>query len=93
MLFSIHRVSELNLSIMSDSDNIDARSSWSGPDKDETEAFSDAMNFRYCLLQCGQHFFRQCGRFGHTCKQGLFVYWMLPLQLVLYSLFLFLPNN
>ena len=34
---------------MSDSDNIDARISWSGSDKDEAETLSDAMIFRYCL--------------------------------------------
>ncbi|KAM3403349.1 hypothetical protein ACQJBY_006846 [Aegilops geniculata] len=36
-------------STMSDSDSIDARSSWSGSDKDEAETLSDAMIFRYCL--------------------------------------------
>ena len=36
-------------STMSDSDSIDARSSWSGSDKDEAETPSDAMIFRYCL--------------------------------------------
>uniref|UniRef100_A0A8I6W6A8 SH2 domain-containing protein n=1 Tax=Hordeum vulgare subsp. vulgare TaxID=112509 RepID=A0A8I6W6A8_HORVV len=36
-------------STMSDSDSIDARSSWSGSDKDEVETFSDATIFRYCL--------------------------------------------
>lgn len=36
-------------SATSDSDSIDARSSWSGSDRDEVETFSDAMIFRYCL--------------------------------------------
>ena len=35
-------------STMSDSDGIDARSSWSGSDRVEAEPFSDAMIFRYC---------------------------------------------
>lgn len=33
----------------SDSDSMDARSSWSGSDRDEVETFSDAIIFRYCL--------------------------------------------
>ena len=57
-LWSSYSQSVRTESTMSDSDSIDARSSWSGSDKDEIEAFSDAMIFRYCLLQCGQHFLK-----------------------------------